>query len=312
MSTVVRKAIIPAAGMGMRFLPATKSIPREMIPLINKPAIQYIVEEVIRSGINNVVMVINKDKRALMEHFDENDQLMHALKAQHRDDVAQLLNIIIKRCEYTYIRQRQSLGLGHAVWAARHAVGREHVAILLPNEIMLGQSPAITQLIKIAQQEKCSVIAVREVPLDEVSRHGIIHVKKQFSPTLFQVRDLVEKPSQIEAPSNLAVVGRYVLPPGIFDALEDSGSGKNDDMQLTDGLQKLLSAGEKVFAYKVSGTRYNIGTPLEWLKSNVTMALQHPDYAQDMMKFLQELDRDFLLISGKADLLRHKEPTAGW
>jgi len=302
----VRKAIIPSAGLGTRFLPATKSIPKEMLPLIDRPAIQYTVEEGIRAGIENFVLVTGKNKHAIEDHFDINSELNTILKHRGKSDLISSVSKIIEEANFTSVRQREPLGLGHAIWTARHAIGKEHLAVFLPDEIITGKVPAISQLIKISQQEKCNVVAVQEVPLEDVSRYGIIAIKKQFSPNLFQVKSLVEKPTPTETPTNLAIIGRYVLSPNIFDALEETQASAGGEIQLTDGIQNLLTRGEKVFAYKIQGTRYDSGTLMGWLKANVALALKHPKYSQEMLQYLRDIDRDLLVMEGRAEALGRK------
>ena len=203
----VKKAIIPAAGLGSRFLPQTKAIPKEMLPLVDRPAIQYIIEEGIKSNLNNFVIVSGRTKKALEDHFDIAPELDFTLEQKNKKYLIASISKLIENAEFSYVRQKEPLGLGHAVWTARHAVGREHVAILLPDEIITGPTPAISHLIKIATQEKCNVIAVREVPIEDTKHYGVVAIKKQFSPNLFQVKSLVEKPEPNDAPSNLAIIG---------------------------------------------------------------------------------------------------------
>ena len=300
---VVTKAIIPAAGFGTRFLPATKVIPKEMLPIIDKPAIQYVVEEGIRSGIKSFVMVTEKSKRPIEDHFDSVAELDLYLRKKKQSDKLNHLSRVLSTVNFISVRQKEALGLGHAVWTARHAVGKEYVAVMLPDEIITGSTPGLRQLIKIAAQEKCNVVAVQEVPIDQVPRYGIVDIKRQFSPTLFQLKDLVEKPSINKAPSNLAIVGRYVLSPRIFETLEKTGTGAVGEIQLTDGIQNLLLSGEKVFAYKIPGTRYDVGNPLGLLKASISMALKHPEYSKDIQAYLNQLDKDMLVIEGKAESL---------
>ncbi len=302
----VKKAIIPAAGLGTRFLPTTKSIPKEMLPLIDKPAIQYTVEEGIRAGIENFILVTGKNKHAIEDHFDINTELRSILRARGKIDLISSIAKIVEQASFTSIRQHEPLGLGHAIWTARHAVGKEHIAVFLPDEIITGKVPAITQLMKIAEQEKCNVVAVQEVPLEQVSRYGIIAIKKQFSPNLFQVKSLVEKPTPTDTPTNLAIIGRYILSPHIFDALEETQASSGGEIQLTDGIQNLLMRGEKVFAYKIQGTRYDSGTLMGWLKANIALALKHPKYSQEIQSFLRDLDRELLVMEGQAEALGKK------
>ena len=300
---VIAKAIIPAGGLGTRFLPATKTLPKEMLPVLDKPAIQYIIEEGVKSGIKNFVVVTGKNKSVIEDHFDTYPELENFLRSKNKEELLDGLSKIIYATNFVYVRQREPLGLGHAVWTARHVVGKEYVAVFLPDDIVVGQVPAISQLMQIATQEKCSVVAVQEVPLESVSNYGVIGIRKQFSPNLFQVKSLVEKPAIANAPSNLAIIGRYVLSPSIFEMLEEQHTGAGGEIQLTDAIQSLLLSGEKVFAYKVQGTRYDIGNPLGLLKANLDLAIRHPKYAAQMMQYLEQLDREMLLMQGKIDVI---------
>ena len=292
---LVTKAIIPAAGLGTRFLPATKAIPKEMIPLIDKPSIQYVTEEAVKSGIKSFVVVTGKGKESIIDHFSSVSS-----DSKLKKELLGSLPKISQLAHFLSIRQDEPLGLGHAVWTARHAVDKEYVAVMLPDDIIMSSEPGLGQLIKVAAQEKCSVIAVQEVPKDQVSRYGVIDVKKQFSPNLFQVRDLVEKPAPEKAPSSLAIVGRYVLSPTIFDALRETNAGAIGEIQLTDAIQRLVLSGEKVFAYKIKGERYDTGTPLGLLRASIIIALRNPKYSQEMLQFLSEIDREMIALQGKS------------
>ncbi len=300
------KAIIPAAGFGTRFLPTTKAVPKELLPIIDKPAIQYIVEEGVNSGIKDFVIITNKYKKAIEDHFDKFLELSNALKNNNKEILLQDIDKVIEKAKFLFIKQHEQLGLGHAISMARPAFSDEHLAIFLPDDIFSCQTPAMSQLIKVAIQEKCNVIAVQEVPKEDVSRYGIIDVRRQFTPNLFQVKDLVEKPARNAAPSNLAIVGRYVLSPGIFESLEDLQAGSGGEIQLTDGIQNLLFSGEKVFAYKIQGERFDAGTIVGWLKTNIEFALKHPKYSQEIQRLLSNLDRDLLIMQGKAEALKPK------
>ncbi len=300
----IKKAIIPAAGLGSRFLPATKVIPKEMLPLIDKPAIQAVVEEGIKGNIKNFILVSGRNKKAIEDHFDSFPGLEQILKEKGKEKLLEPLAKIIKLVDFTYVRQHEPLGLGHAIWTARHTIGKEYIAVMLPDDIVTGAIPAIAQLIKIATQERCNVIAVKEVPIEEISRYGVIEIKKQFSPNLFQVKRVTEKPKPSEAPSNLAIIGRYILSPSIFEALEKTEYGSNGELQLTDAIQSLIfSGGEKVFALKIQGTRYDTGTPMGWLKTNIALALKHPQYSEEIAKYLKQLDKEMLIMEGKAETL---------
>ncbi len=301
---MITKAIIPAAGMGTRFLPASKAVPKEMLPVLDKPAIQHVVEEAIQAGIRDFVIVTSSGKQAIEEHFSTNTALEYHMASKNRAHTLQSVGTVLKSASFTYVYQDEQLGLGHAVWCAHHTVSDELVAILLPDDIISGKAPGIGQLMKVAQQERCNVVAVQEVAPEDVSRYGIVDIKKQFSPNLFQVRELIEKPAKDKAPSNLAIVGRYVLSSDIFEALRGSDAGAIGEVQLTDAIQRLLYNGEKVFALKMQGDRYDVGTPMGWLKANVSLALKHPQYGKQMMKHLNELDTEMLMIEGRAEALR--------
>lgn len=214
------KTVIPAAGLGTRFLPFTKAVPKEMLPLLNKPAIQYNVEEALNSDIKNILMIVSKNKQAIANHFDSDLELEMILKERGELDLLTTLKKINRDAFFSYIRQTEPLGLGHAIWLARHSISKEYFGVQLPDEIIISKTPALAQLIKIARQEKATVVGVQEVPLEMTSSYGIVAVKKQITPNLFQVSHLVEKPEQKDAPSNLALIGRYVLSHKIFPALE--------------------------------------------------------------------------------------------
>lgn len=300
---MVTKAIIPAGGLGTRFLPATKSLPKEMLPIFDKPAIQYIVEEGVKSGIKNYVVVTGRNKSVIEDHFDVHPELESFLHAKSKSELLDGISKIVTNSNFIYVRQKEPLGLGHAVWSAKHVIGNEPVAVFLPDDIIMGKTPTMGQLVQIALQEKCNVVAVQEVPMEDVSRYGVIGIRKQFSPNLFQVKELVEKPRVAEAPSNLAIVGRYVLSPKIFDVLDQQHMGTGGEIQLTDAIQELLLSGEKVFAYKIQGERYDTGNPLGLLKANLDYALRHPRYAEAVLAYLKELDKDFVVMQGKAEAL---------
>lgn len=300
---MVTKAIIPAGGLGTRFLPATKSLPKEMLPIFDKPAIQYIVEEGMKSGIKNFVVVTGRNKNVIEDHFDLHPELSAFLNSKNKIELLEGISKIVTNSNFIYVRQKEPLGLGHAVWSAKHVVGNEPVAVFLPDDIIMGRTPTMAQLIQTALQEKCSVVAVQEVPMEDAPRYGIIGIRKQFSPNLFQVKELVEKPAVADAPSNLAIVGRYVLSPKIFDVLDQRTLGHGGEIQLTDAIQELLLSGEKVFAYKIQGERYDIGNPLGLLKANLDFALRHPKYAEVVLDYLKELDKEFVVMHGKAEAL---------
>jgi UTP--glucose-1-phosphate uridylyltransferase len=285
----ITKAVIPAAGLGTRFLPFTKAVPKEMLPILNKPAIQYIVEEGINSGISNFFMVTSKSKEAIANYLDSSPCLDMYLQERGKEKLLDKLNRIIRQAHFTYIRQSEPLGLGHAIGMARHSIGKEYFGILLPDDLIFGKQPGLDQLIKIAHQEKASVVAVQEVPREAVSSYGIIAIKKQITPNLYQVGQLVEKPSQKDAPSTLAIIGRYVLSHKIFESIDEISNNATDEIQLTDAISNMMGNSEKVLAYKVQGQRFDTGTPLGWLKANIHIALQDPDYAPAIKEMLNDL-----------------------
>lgn len=299
----VTKTIIPAAGLGTRFLPLTKAIPKEMLPLLNKPAIHYIVEEALQSSINHCLFITSRDKEAIANYFDADPALDAILEERHKENLLAGLTKIMRAIHCTYIRQAEPLGLGHAISLARYSIApKEYFGVMLPDDIIMGQQPGLAQLIRIAQQEKASVIAVQEVPDDCVSSYGIVAIKKQITPHLFQVSSLVEKPAKKDAPSNLAIIGRYVLSAKIFHALDEiSTYSTSNELQLTDGITHMMHQNEKVFAYKLQGTRYDTGTPIGWIKAVIGIALQTPEYAPHIKSFLADLNtpQSFLYDSSK-------------
>lgn len=305
---IITKAVIPAAGLGTRFLPFTKAVPKEMLPLLNKPAIQYIIEECLASEIKDFYLISNRHKQALSNHFDSDPNLELFLQEHGKSNLLASVNAILRSAAFTYIRQSEPLGLGHAIWLARHSINKEYFGVLLPDDIITGKLAALAQLIRIARQEKATVIAVQEVPHDLVGNYGVISIKKQITPHLFQVGYLVEKPEPKDAPSNLAIIGRYVLSYKIFQALDEISSYATNELQLTDGIVQMMKHNEKVFAYKLQGTRYDIGNPIGWLKASLGLALQHPDYAPHIKKYIDELNttQSFLYDNNK-NLMHHHE-----
>jgi UTP--glucose-1-phosphate uridylyltransferase len=290
------KAVIPAAGLGTRFLPFTKAVPKEMLPLLNKPAIQYIIEEGIASDIRNFVVITAREKQAIINHFDPSLELELLLKERGKGELLSSLESITRHAHFTYVRQAEPRGLGHAIWTARHTIGKEYFGVFLPDDIIIAKNPGLGQLIKIARQERASVLAVQEVPMECISSYGVIDIKKQITPSLFQVSRLVEKPEQKDAPSNLAIIGRYVLSHKIFAALEEIETDEREELQLTDGICQMIHNNEKVFAYKVQGIRYDIGNPIGWIKATIGCALQDPQCAPHISKFLhdEELLKTFM------------------
>ena len=285
----VRKAIIPAAGLGTRFLPATKAMPKEMLPIVDKPTIQYIVEEAIASGIEDIIIVTGKGKRAIEDHFDNAYELEHILMKQGKLDLLEKVKEPSK-VDIHYIRQKEPKGLGHAVWCARNFIGDEPFAVLLGDDVVQAETPCLKQLIDQYEQTFSSVIGVQRVPDEETHRYGIIDPLEQHGRR-YQVRQFVEKPAPGTAPSNLAIMGRYILTPEIFLFLEKQEAGAGGEIQLTDAIQKLNEI-QRVFAYEFEGKRYDVGEKLGFIKTTIEFALQHEELRDDLIQFMKEILND--------------------
>ena len=283
----VRKAVIPAAGWGTRFLPVTKVVPKEALPLIDRPVIQFAVEEAVAAGITEIILVTSHGKRAIEDYFDRSFELERFLEQRGEVDRLQEARALSQMAHISSVRQHEQLGLGHAVLTARALVGEEPFAVFLPDDIIDSPVPAIKQLLDVYEQHGASVLAVDRVADEEVSRWGIID-GEPVGPRTFRVKGLVEKPTQGEAPSNLAVIGRYVLTPEVFDKLEQVGAGAIGEIQLTDGINRLL-ASHPVYAYEYDGVRHDGGTPLGLLKASVQVGLQRADTGPELRRWLREL-----------------------
>jgi UTP--glucose-1-phosphate uridylyltransferase len=297
----ITKVVIPSAGLGALFMPFAKAIPKEMLPLIRKPAIQHVIEESIASGINLICVITSKRKQAIANHFDHEDDLEALLEEHDAKDILAPVNKIIKAASFSYVRQTEPLGTGHAVMLARHHIGKEYFGVAYPDDICKGKIPALEQLIRVARQERASIIAVQEVPRSCLSSYGVIGIKKQITPNLFQIGQIIEKPHPNDAPSNLAVIGRYVLSHRVFDALDRMTQYATQELQLTDAIADMIHHNERVFAYKIQSIRYDIGTPVGWIKAIIGTALQNPAYAATIKKFIQEVNStdSFLYNPGK-------------
>lgn len=282
----IRKAIIPAAGLGTRFLPATKAMPKEMLPIIDKPTIQYIVEEAVESGIEDIIIVTGKGKRAIEDHFDHAFELEQNL---HEKGKLELLKEVQRsaRVDIHYIRQKEPRGLGHAVWCARRFIGEEPFAVLLGDDIVHTETPCLKQLIQEYEKAGASVIGVQPVSMEETQRYGIVDVSSR-NGRLFEIKRLVEKPPLGKAPSNLAIMGRYILTPGIFDYLDRQEAGAGGEIQLTDAIQKLNET-EKVYAYQFKGTRYDVGEKLGYILTNLDFALKNGELNAPLLKALEKM-----------------------
>jgi UTP--glucose-1-phosphate uridylyltransferase len=285
-STDVRKAVIPAAGLGTRFLPATKASPKEMLPLVDKPLIQYAVEEAVASGIEDIIVVTGRGKRAIEDHFDRSVELEENLKGNGKAQLLSQMRHISNLANFCYVRQSVALGLGHAVLCTQHLIGDEPFAVILGDELIDAAVPGLAQLIHIYKKKGGAVIGVQEVPHHEVNRYGIVS-PRTLKDGLHRVQDLVEKPAPADAPSNLAVIGRYVLPPEIFSILRKTKPGKNGEIQLTDALKELAKK-STMFALEIQGQRYDAGNKLGFLIATVEYALKNPSLGQDFGEYLRE------------------------
>ena len=287
----VRKAVFPAAGWGTRFLPATKAQPKEMLPLVDKPIIQYAVEEAVAAGIEQVIIVTSSQKRAIEDHFDLSFELEHLLEEKGDIEMLRQVRAISDLAQVAYIRQKEQLGLGHAVLMAKELVGHEPFAVILSDDVVVGERPCIGQLIHTYAQTRSSVVAVMEVPNEETSRYGVIGGQRVDGGDgrLWKIERVVEKPAPGFSPSNLAIIGRYVLTPKIFDKLEQTARGAGGEIQLTDAIQALMEE-QAVYGYEFDGTRYDAGTTMGWLKASVELALARPDLGEEFGAYLRGLD----------------------
>lgn len=285
----VRKAVFPAAGLGTRFLPATKAQPKEMLPLVDKPLIQYGVEEAIASDVHNIIIVTGRGKTAIEDHFDVSFELEQMLESRHKVDLLKTVRDVSDMINVAYVRQKEALGLGHAVLRARELVGDEPFAVILSDDVIYSETPALRQLLDVYGTKEASVVALMEVPRRAISAYGVVRAEPaDDSGRLFRISDLVEKPSADQAPSNLAIIGRYVLTADIFDAIERVEPGKGGEIQLTDGLKHLLRS-RPVYGYRFDGTRYDAGDKLGFLKATVEFALRRPDLGAEFREYLKSL-----------------------
>jgi len=283
----VRKAIIPAAGLGTRFLPATKAQPKEMIPIVDIPAIQYIVEEAVASGIEEILIITGRNKATMENHFDRNIELELALQSKQDIEKLQMLESIADKVDIHYVRQKTPKGLGHAILRAKTFVGQEPFAVLLGDDIVDNPVPCTKQLIDIYEKYQCTVLGVQQVAPENVSMYGILDVSP-VDGNVWKVNDMVEKPDREHAPSNIAILGRYVITPEIFEILEHTMPGKGNEIQLTDAL-KTLTQHQDMYAYQFEGKRYDIGSKLGYLAATVEFALNRPDLAGPFRKYLIDL-----------------------
>ena len=284
----VKKAIIPAAGLGTRFLPATKAQPKEMLPIVDKPTIQYIIEEAVASGIEEILIITGKSKRAIEDHFDKSIELEMQLKESGKDDLLKIVEDISNLVDIHYIRQKEPKGLGHAIHCAKTFVGNEPFAVMLGDDVVDSEVPCLKQLIDCFNEYKTSVLGVQKVAEDQVSKYGIVE-GIEIEDRVYKVKNLVEKPKEGETNSNTAILGRYIITPRIFDILEHTEPGKGGEIQLTDALQTLMGE-EAMYAYNFEGRRYDVGDKLGFLQATVEYALKREELKDDFREYLKSLD----------------------
>ncbi len=296
MTSPIRKAVFPAAGLGTRFLPVTKAQPKEMLPLVDKPIIQYGVEEAVRSGVDNIILVTGRGKNAIEDHFDVSIELETFLEARGKTDLAGEIRKISNMINFAYVRQGEPLGLGHAVLCAREFIGDDPFAVILADDVIDAEPPALGQMIEVFKQVNGPVLAVERVPVEEISNYGVVDVDRAqpLGDGVYAIRDLVEKPSPHEAPSNLAIIGRYILTPDVFPALKATASDRTGEIQLTNGLRRLLRD-RPIYACEIRGVRHDTGNKLGYLRAVVYFALRRPDLGTAFGEYLLSLDLKQLL-----------------
>ena len=285
MSKSVKKAIIPAAGLGTRFLPATKAQAKEMLPIVDKPTLQYIIEEAIASGIEEILIVTGRNKKSIEDHFDRSVELELELEQKGKTAMLEMVQDISNMVNIHYIRQKEPKGLGHAIHCAKSFIGNEPFAVLLGDDIVDAETPCLKQMIDAYDEYKTTVLGVQEVARENVDKYGILDVK-HIEDRVYKVKDMVEKPSIEEAPSNIAILGRYIITPEIFNILENQAPGKGGEIQLTDALQTLATK-EAIYAYNFEGRRYDVGDKLGFLEATVDFALKRPELRDEFIEFLK-------------------------
>jgi len=287
----IKRAVFPAAGLGTRFLPATKAQPKEMLPLVDRPIIQYSVEEAIASGLKDLIIITGRGKNAIEDHFDVSFELEKILEERGNSDLLKSVRAVSDMVQIAYVRQKEALGLGHALQVARGLINKEPFAVLLGDDIIEAETPCVKQMIEIYEKYHASVVAIMEVAPEEVTRYGIIDGVKLAGNEgrVYEVRNMVEKPKIKDAPSNLAIIGRYILTPGIFKALEKTKRGSGGEIQLTDGLRHLLKA-ERIVGYKFKGKRHDAGDKLGFLQATVEFALKNPELGKAFRSYLKSLN----------------------
>jgi UTP--glucose-1-phosphate uridylyltransferase len=286
----VRKAIFPAAGLGTRFLPATKASPKEMLPLVDKPLIQYSVEEAVASGIDSILIITGREKASIENHFDISFELEHLLKEKGKHEIFEQVRAISDIAKITYTRQKQALGLGHAIYQAKDFAGSDPFAALLADDIVDSERPALRQMMDVFEKYEAPVIATMQVEGEAISRFGVIDAD-EVEPGVFKIKDMVEKPAFSDAPSNLAIIGRYIFTPDIFQAIEETSPGSGGEIQITDAMRILLKK-RPLYAVKLEGTRHDAGDKLGFLIATVEFALKREDLGEEFRKYLNSLNLD--------------------
>ncbi|WP_217562287.1 UTP--glucose-1-phosphate uridylyltransferase GalU [Paenibacillus sp. GbtcB18] len=294
----IKKAIIPAAGLGTRFLPATKAQPKEMLPIVDKPTIQYIVEEAIASGIEDILIISGRGKRAIEDHFDKSFELEETLEQKGKIEDLKQIQAISNLANIHYVRQKEPKGLGHAILCAKSFIGQEPFAVLLGDDIVQAETPCTAQLIEVYEKYKSTVVGVQWVADKDVNKYGIVDAGKEIVDRhVIPVRSLVEKPQPSEAPSNYAIMGRYILTPEIFNILETQQPGAGGEIQLTDAIRR-LNENQPTFAYEFEGIRYDVGDKLGFIKATIDFALQRPDLSSDLYRYIREIYEKDLILQG--------------
>lgn len=289
MKQKIRKAVFPAAGLGTRFLPATKASPKEMLPLVDKPLIQYSVEEAVACGMDSILIITGRDKTAIEDHFDISFELEHVLKERGKDDMFELVRGVSELAKISYTRQKQALGLGHAIYQAKDFVGNEPFAVLLADDVVDGEKSALQQLVDAFEKYDAPVIATMQVAGEAISRFGVIDAE-EVEDGIFKIKDIVEKPKFEDAPSDMAVIGRYIFTPELFGALENTKPGAGGEIQVADAIRILLDQGAPFYAVRLEGRRHDAGDKLGFLIATVEYALKHEDLAPDFKKYLKSLN----------------------
>ncbi|MFP4198314.1 MAG: UTP--glucose-1-phosphate uridylyltransferase GalU [Halanaerobium sp.] len=287
----IKKAVIPAAGWGTRLLPATKAQPKEMLPIVDKPAIQYIVEEAVAAGIEDILIITSKDKQSIEDHFDKSQALEAALKEQGKTELLEMVEDLSEMITIHSVRQKEQKGLGHAIYCARTFVGDDPFAVLLGDDIIHSKKPVIQQMMEVYEEKETAVLGCKTVAEKDVSKYGIVDYSRKEGD-VYRVDDMIEKPSLKEAPSNLAILGRYIITPDIFNILENTPPGKGGEIQLTDALKSLLVK-RVVYGYDFEGKRYDVGNKMGYLKTTVELALAREDLGPEFREYLKELTADF-------------------